>query len=131
MGNRLMLALLLGLAGCSSPTVEPDLTERPQPAAFDLALVKMHFTNACTNPTFDVEYACQQMDIAGMTADGSTLVVPTELDPSARRDGRGDEVCHLPATVHYDRRGDDLGFDTITILGAHGDIIATCSAVAP
>jgi hypothetical protein len=131
MNKRRMLALVLALAGCSSPTVEPDLTERPQPAAFDLALVKMHFTNACTNPTFDVEFACRQMDIAGMTADGSTLVVPTELDPSARRDGRGDEVCHLPATVHYDRTGDDFGFDTIVILGAHGDTIATCRAISP
>ena len=46
MNKRRMLALVLALAGCSSPTVEPDLTERPQPAAFDLALVKMHFTDA-------------------------------------------------------------------------------------
>ena len=125
-----LLVAVLAVAGCSPRAVEPE-ARSPKPASFDLSLVKAHFINECTNPTFDVEYACQQMKIEDMTADGSTLNVPTELDPSARRDGRADEVCHLPATVHYDRSGDDLGYDSISVLGARGDNLATCTTVSP
>ena len=126
----LLLAVVLAFAGCSRP-VESEEGDSPEPAAFDLALVKAHFTDECTTPTFDVEYACQQMDIDGMSADGSILNIPTALDPSAGRDGRADEVCHFPATVHYDRTGDDLGYDTIAILGAHGTNLATCATFSP
>ena len=128
--RELLLVAVLALVGCSSPALEPDAGDSPDPPTFDLALVKSHFTGECTTPTFDVEYACQQMDIDGMTADGSILNVPTGLDPSARGD-RADIVCRFIATVHYDRTGDNLGYDNVRILGAHGGNLATCTTVSP
>lgn len=126
----LLLVVVLALGGCSPPAVERDDDDSPEPPAFDLALVKSNFTEECTNPTFDVEFACQQMEIDGMTADGSILNVPTRLDPSG--DDRADVICGFLATVHYDRaNGDDLGYDTVGIFDTSGGNLATCTTVSP
>lgn len=125
--RALLLVAALALAGCSSPAAAPDELHTPEPAAFDLALVKSHFTDLCTNPTFDVDDACRRMKIDGMAADGSILNVPTVLN-SAGNDPAG-EICEFLATVHYGgAAGDDLGYDTINILDKNGGNLAACAA---
>ena len=130
--------LAIGLTACGSSSgqsetgVTPLAEVTPETPAFDLALVKSHFTDQCIRPPFDVEYACDNMQIEGMTADGSILNVPTQLDPSAGRDGRADVVCHFLATVHYGApNGEDLGYDTIGVLDVDGSNLTTCKTVAP
>jgi len=72
---------------------------------------------------------CEQVEIDGMTADGTILNVPTGLNPDA--DDRADMVCEFFATVHYDgATGDDLGYETVGILDMNGGNLAACT-VAP
>lgn len=119
----LLLVVVMVLAGCSSPAAPDD--ESPAPAEFDLALVRSHFTDECTHPTFEVDEACQQMDIDGMTADGSILNIPTGLNPS--NGDRAEGYCLFPASVHYGGpNGEDLGYRTIRILDYNGGILAEC-----
>ena len=125
----MFLIAAIALAGCSSQAVEPDVYS-PEPAAFDLALVKSHFTVACIHPIFGVDEACQQMEIDGMTADGSSLNIPTGLNPS--NVDRAREYCLFPATDHYGAaKGEDLGYHTIRILDYNGGILYECYTVAP
>ena len=117
----------LALAGCSSPAMVA--VETTPPAAFDLALVKAHFSGVCTQPSFDIDEACRRMDIDGMTADGSVLNIPTTLNPS--NVDRAREYCRFPATDHYEAtRGEDLGYHTIRILDYNGGTLYECYTVA-
>ena len=120
-----LLVAVFALGGCAPSVAEPIGT--PEPASFDLGLVQAHFAAECANPSFDREYACQRVDVGRMSADGSLLNVPTDLDPSARRDGRADEVCQFPAAVHYGSTGEDLGYRSVAIIGANGGNLATCA----
>jgi hypothetical protein len=118
----------LALAACSSPAMVAVRT--PEPAAFDLSLVRAHFTGECIHPTFDADEACQRMDIDGMTADGSILNIPTDLNPS--NVDRAREYCRLPATSHYGAaKGEDLGYHTIRILDYNGGTLYECYTVGP
>ena len=128
----LPVVLAIGLTACGSSGGQSETEVTPEAPAFDLALVKSHFTDQCIRPPFDVEYACDNMEIEGMTADGSILNVPTQLDPSAGRDGRADVICHFLATVHYSAaKGEDLGYDTIGVLDVDGSNLTSCRTVAP
>lgn len=118
----------LALAGCSSPALVA--VETPSPAAFDLALVKAHFTTECIRPPVPADEACDRMDVDGMTADGSILNIPTTLNPS--NVDRAREYCRFPATDHYEAtKGEDLGYHTIRILDYNGGTLYECYTVAP
>ena len=83
------------------PTLGPD--------AFDLAAVKAHFTQECSNPVVDEQF-CEQVEIAGMEAADIVLHVPTTLDPGAR--DRGGVICDLLAQAAVDS---DLGYEIIVV----------------
>ena len=125
------LVLIVALMGCSSAPVAVRPVATPQPATFDVTAVKSHFADQCTNPTFDVEYACENMEVDKMTGDAAVLNVPTELDPSAGGDGRADKVCQFVATVHYDNSGDSFGYESIAVLDRDGLEMVTCRAAYP
>lgn len=129
---RSMAVLILVLAACSSPVAPPDaIDEAPDAVAFDLALVQSNFTDECADPTIFDDLLCQQVDIDGMTADGSILTVPTTLSAVGDMGPRAEVICELIAFMHFDgATGDDLGYDTIGILDREGDNLTACT-VAP
>ena len=109
-----------------------------QPAVIDLALVKRVFTDACVDPIdvgsldplrFDGLW-CGQVDIQGMTAEGTTLIVPTIVAVDDLEE-RTTIICEQIGAAHDDPASDEpLGFDTIRVLDRAGDVDATCGIAA-
>ena len=136
--------MLLALAGCggSGPTASPaGASGPPLPGptdgtaptasaaaaspAFDITAVKANFSAQCLNATaFDMAF-CDQVVVAGMTADGTTLIVPTNLEPADR--GRATNLCRQVAFNHNDLRGLDLGYEFVGMLDRNGGNLASCS----
>ena len=128
----------------SSPSASPPASESPspspsvQPAAIDLALVKRVFADACVDPIdvgsldplrFDGLW-CGQVDIQGMTAEGTTLIVPTIVAVDDLEE-RTTIICEQIGAAHVDPASDEpLGFDTIRVLDRAGDVDATCGIAA-
>jgi len=126
----LALVLLVGCAGgAESTTVVEEVTvppASPEAATFDLALVKSNFTEECASPIIVDDLFCQQVDIDGMTAEGTTLIVPTFVNATGMEE-RSAVICDQVAIAHFDgASGEPLGFDTITILDRDDDEDATC-----
>ena len=118
-----MLLTVLLLVACgevaSTPTPEPVAA-----AAFDLALVMSNLTDECVDPIAVDDQFCEQVDIDGMTADGTTLIVPTTLNAGAT--DRASAICDQ--FLHFDgETGDPLGYDTIGVLDRDGGNAAACS----
>lgn len=124
--QRLVLILcLIGTAACSSPAASTD-DGAPEPAAFDLALVRSNFTDECSDPIVVDEAFCDQVEISGMTADGDILNVPTGLNAASR--DRGAALCEMLATAHFDgATGDPLGYEYVGILDMNGGNLAACT----
>lgn len=117
------LAVVLLLAGCAStPAATPPKAPTP---AFDLAAVKSNFTDECKDPAVVDKLFCEQVQIAGMTADGDILNVPTTLNASAR--DRASAICDQLVTAHFDAEGHDLGYKFIGILDRDGGHAAACA----
>lgn len=124
-----IMAAVLLLSACGTTATTATTPPKAEEPAFDLALVKANFTAECTHPPFGVDLFCEHIDIDRMTADGSILNVPTNLN--AAGSDRAAEVCGFFATVHYDgATGDDLGYETIGILDRNGGKLATCGTVS-
>jgi hypothetical protein len=106
-----------GAGTLASPTVEPP--------AFDLAAVKANFSQQCLNPTaFDMAF-CDQVGVSGMTANGTTLIVPTTLGPADR--DRATVLCSQVAFAHNDLKGIDLGYKFVGMLNRNGGNLASCT----
>jgi hypothetical protein len=109
--------LCLALAGCGVQG-----TSAPE---FDLTLTKANFTDECANPIVLDETFCLQVDIDDMTATGTTLIVPTGLNPAAA--ARAEVICGDVARVSFDAAtGEALGYERIEVLDMEGDVAATC-----
>lgn len=111
MKRLLAMALLVAACGGSaSPTPTPTATR-----TFDLAAVKAAFTEECASD----DLFCTQVDIDGLTANGTILNVPTTLAAEAR--DRATAICEQVALM------DDLGFETVGVLNRDGGNAAACS----
>jgi hypothetical protein len=127
------LALLMVVSACSTPAAEPTRVGDVPPRSdgltllsFDLDRVKSNFEEECSALIAVDETFCDQVDIDGMTADGTILNVPTALNPEAT--DRALAICEVFASVHFDgATGDDLGYETIGILDMDGGNAAACS----
>jgi hypothetical protein len=87
--------------------------------------VQTNFTDECAAPIILDELTCTQLVIAGMTADGTVLVVPTTLNDLAN--DRMAVICDAVALMHFDgATGNDLGYDQVNILDQDGNIGAFC-----
>jgi hypothetical protein len=129
----------------SSPSASPSAGESASPspsvqgAAIDLARVKRVFTDACVDPgvngstdplRFDGLF-CGQVDIQGMTAEGTTLVVPT-LVAVNDLEQRTRIICEQIDAAHVDLANNELlGFDTIRVLDRRGDVDMVCGTAVP
>ena len=143
MGQRMRSGVWLGVvvllvAACGSaiapsnvptnaPTDAPIVVPTLGPEAFDLAAVKTHFTQDCSNPVVDAQF-CEQVEIAGMEAADKVLHVPTTLSPGAR--DRGVLICDQIAKAAVDS---DLGYEIVVVWdkGGVGDVgdsnsVGTC-----
>ena len=116
---------MLALSACGQqPTSEAD--DAPEPAAFDLTLVRANFAAECEAPIVVDDLFCEQVDLDGMTAEGTILRVPTTLNAEAR--DRAQVICATIARVHFDGdTGEDLGYETVGILDRDGGNAAACS----
>lgn len=120
------LVVVALLAGCGgSATTDPPDT--PEPAAFGIAAVKASFTEECEDPIVLDELFCQQVDIDGMTAEGSTLIVPTLISALDGMRDRAQVICQQFAQVHFDGEGVDLGYEFIGVRNRDGGNAAACS----
>jgi hypothetical protein len=115
----------------TGPTATPTDSSGPtpslavEPAAFDLAAVKDNFSDQCLNPmAFDMAF-CDQVVVSGMTADGTMLLVPTNLGSADR--GRATVLCRQVAFAHNDLQGLDLGYEFVGMLDRNGGNLAGCS----
>jgi hypothetical protein len=121
----LLLVLLAGCAGQGDPptappvdTAEPTTAATPEPATFDLALVKSEFTEDCADSRID-ETFCADVCIDCWQARGMTLVVPTTLAGSDRDTARS--ICLVIQEERFeDPEGSGLGFDVIVVLDGYG-----------
>ena len=129
----------------SSPSASPPASEPASPspsvqsAAIDLAVVKRVFTDACVDPgvngstdplRFDGLF-CGQVDIQGMTAEGTTLIVPTIVAVNDL-EHRTTIICEQIDAAHVDPANNDpLGFDTIRVLDRAGDVDMVCGTAVP
>ena len=127
---RVAAALIaLALAACGTtevlgPGTGTDLASM-EPATFDVAAVQASFTDECESPIVVDELFCEQVEIAGMEADGSILTVPTTLNAEAT--DRAEAICEQLAVAHFDGDGEDLGYATIGVLDRDGGNAAACS----
>lgn len=114
------------LAACASEAPAGDAEPEEEPA-FDLALVQSNFQDECADDPIVVdELFCDQVDIDGMTADGTILNVPTGLNAAAR--DRARVICEMLARAHFDgATGDDLGYGAIGVLDVDGGNAAACT----
>lgn len=113
-----ILSTLFALSACSSPPAGPAATPKPV-ATFDLSAVKAEFSAECKGPGVLTEITCDAIDIAGMTAQGLILNVPTNLAPTA------DNVAELICSQVM-QAGTDLGFQTVGILDSAGGNLYAC-----
>jgi hypothetical protein len=98
--------------------------------AFDIELVQANYTDECEDPIVVDELFCVQVDVVGMTAAGTTLTVPTGLNPtqSAGLAARAAAICEDIARAHFDgATGEDLGYRDIVILDRDSETAAECS----
>jgi hypothetical protein len=118
MVRLLTLTLCFALVACGgNGTPAPD---------FDITLTKANFADECANPIVLDETFCLQVDVDDMSATGTTLVVPTGLNPAAA--ARAQAICSDVARVHFDAAtGEALGYERIEVLDMEGDVAATCS----
>ena len=128
---RITAALVvLMLTACTAEltsTLGEELRSSDSPS-FDLAAVQASFTEECESPIVVDELFCEQVEIAGMQAEGSILTVPTTLNAEAT--DRAQAICEQLAAAHFDGDGADLGYSTIGILDRDGGNAAACT-VAP
>jgi hypothetical protein len=115
----------VGTSACGSQeTAGPPDT--PEPAGFDLAAVKANFSAECESPIVVDDLFCEQVQIDGMTADGTILNVPTTLNAAAT--DRADAICEAVARIRFDgETGDDLGYTFVGIKDRDGGNAAACS----
>jgi hypothetical protein len=117
------------LAGCSSsssqPTATADSQHTQQAASIDIAAVRANFTDECKVSIVVDDLFCTQVKVDAMTADGTTLIVPTTLNAAAT--DRAAALCDMLAVAHSDGNGNDLGYGSISILDEDGGDAAACS----
>jgi len=101
--------------------VTPTPTAQP---AFPVRSVRDNFRAECIDHVVVDELFCLQIIIDGMTADGTTLVVPTRLDASEL--DRAADICALAASAHINNEGNDLGFGQVRVLDQTGGDAASC-----
>jgi hypothetical protein len=135
--NLIAIAFGLILSACAGEvvsTIFEDVGEEvpepaadtPEAAAFDLALVKSNYIEECADPIVLDELFCKQIQIKRMTADGTTLIVPTTINATGMK-ARADIICEQIALVHFDgATGELLGFEEISVLDRNGDENAYC-----
>ena len=142
-----LVALTTLVAGCGQITSSvfenvgersepPSAAATSEPAAassepgfqtFSVPLVQSNFTDECADPIAVDELFCVQVDILGMTADGTTLIVPTTVNATGMEE-RSAVICDQIAIAHFDgATGEPLGFETILVLDRDGDLEATCT----
>ena len=119
--KRLAIIGLL-VAACSSPVASAKPAATP---AFDIGAVRANFTDECQDPGVVDELFCQQVTIAGMSADGDILNVPTTLNAAAK--DRGEVICKQFVFAHFDANAKDLGYRFVGILDKDGGHLAACA----
>lgn len=120
------VALIAGLfAACGGSTTPARPSAKPTASpGFSIAAVIASFTDECKDPFVVDDQFCSQVVLAGMTADGTILNVPTNLDPA--NTDRATVICKQLAFAHFDSAGKDLGYKTIGILDRTGGHAAAC-----
>ena len=102
-------------------------TDAPEPAGFDLGLVKSHYIEECADPIVLDELFCTQVKIERMTADGMTLIVPTTINATGM-EARAAEICdQIAILLPFDGASAETpGFEDISVLDRDGDEDAHC-----
>ena len=124
--RTLITVIALLLAGCSStPAVTPAAAvEAP---AFDVAAVRAYFVDECKDRAVADELLCLQVQVAGMSAEGDLLRVPTALNAAAQ--GQGAALCEQLALAHLRWRDMEghVGYRHIGVMDQAGGALPACS----
>ena len=129
-----LAVILSACAGAGSSAAESliEEVESQLPAASALsadeivAEVQANAESECLAPTGVDELFCNEVDFDAITFEDGVLIVPTALDATAVDDA--EHVCDVFGGSHTNQQtGEDLGFLTIEVLGADGEMAASCS----
>lgn len=130
------MALILAACGASGPSAAESVIEEVQSQLPTLtadeivAEVQANAESECLAPAGVDELVCNGVDFDAITFEGGVLTVPTELEASAVADA--EHVCDVFAGSHTNQQtGEDLGFLTIEVLSADGEMAASCSITEP
>ena len=118
--------LILGAGGAELTDCEA-LETRPDPAGFDVELVKSHYIEECVDPIVLDDLFCTQVKIERMTADGMTLIVPTTINATGM-EARAAVICdQIAILLPFDgATAETPGFEDISVLDRYGDEDAHC-----
>lgn len=127
--RTLIITLALVLTACSSApaAATPAPVTTAEPPWFDAAAVQASFVEECKDAGGADELLCLQVQVAGMSAEGDLLRVPTTLNAGAQ--GQGLALCEQLAWSHLLGRGMEghLGFRHIGVMDKNGGDLAACS----
>lgn len=125
---RALLLVALVLTACSAPGQrgeQVEATPARDRAAFDVDAVIASLSAECEQPIVVDDLFCEQVVISDLSADGTTLVVPTTLNAEAA--DRAAVICDQLATIHFDADGNDLGYTVIGVRDRDNGNAAACT----
>ena len=135
--RALPLALVLIVSACAGTApsaaesiieeVESQLPSLPALSADEIvAEVQANAESECVAPAGVDELFCNAVDFDAITFDDGVLTVPTTLEASAVEDA--ESLCGVFAGSHTNQQtGENLGFVSIEVLSADGEVAASCS----
>jgi len=135
LASVLALALIVSACAAGGPSaaeslideVESQLPSLPALSADEIvAEVQANAESECIAPAGVDELFCEQVDFDSITFDDGVLTVPTALE--ARAVAEAEHICDVFGGSHTNQQtGDDLGFVTIAVLSADGEVAASCA----
>jgi hypothetical protein len=131
----LALVLIVSACGATGPSaaeslieeVESQLPSLPALNADEIvAEVQANAESECLAPEGVDELFCNQVDFDSITFEDGVLTVPTALEATAVADA--EHVCDVFGGSHTNQQtGEPLGFVSIEVLSADGQVAASCA----